>query len=101
MALIANLKHYLGEDLSLINIPAPAAALREFLGCIVEAVTSREPGDENHGTELSCRYGCESIIIAFYDKSNPSIIQWVCSTCDDKGHLTGWEGTIWDKTIEK
>ena len=43
MALIANLKHYLGEDLSLIKIPAPAAALRVFLGCIVEAVTSRDP----------------------------------------------------------
>jgi hypothetical protein len=97
MALIANLSHYLGEDLSLIKIPAPAAALREFLGCIVEAVTSRESSDENYGTELSCRQGCESIMIAFYDKTDPSVIYWSCSTCGDEGRITGWEGTIWDK----
>ena len=97
MALIANLKHYLGEDLSLIKIPAPAAALREFLGCIVEAVTSRDPDDINYGTELSCRQGCESIMIAFYEKMDPSIIHWSCSTCGDDGQIRGWEGTIWDK----
>jgi hypothetical protein len=100
MALIAKLSHYLGEDLSLIKIPAPAAALREFLGCIVEAVTSRDPDDENYGTELSCRQGCErseSIMIAFHDKADPSVIHWSCSTCGDEGQITGWEGTIWDK----
>ena len=97
MALIANLRHYLGEDLSLIKIPAPAAALREFLGCIVEAVTSRDPADINYGTDLSCRQRCESIMIAFYDTTDPSIIHWSCSSCDDEGQITGWESTVWDK----
>jgi hypothetical protein len=100
MALIATLRHYLGDDLSLIKIPAPAAALREFLGCIVEAVTARDPGDEDYGTELSCRQGCEiceSIMLAFHDKTDPSVICWTCSTCGDEGQITGWEGTIWDK----
>ena len=99
--LIANLKHYLGEDLSLIDIPAPAAALREFLGCLVEAVTSREPDDQNYATELRCRRCSDGIVVASFDKTDPSIIQWFCTCCDDKGQLTGWEGTIWDKTIQK
>jgi len=97
MTLIANLRHYLGEDLSLIKIPAPAAKVRKFLGCIVEAVTSRDPGDENYGTEIGCLKGCESIVIGFYDKTDPSIIHWSYSSCGDKGQITGWEGTIWDK----
>jgi hypothetical protein len=101
MALIANLKHYLGDDLSLIKLPGPAAGLREFLGCITEAVTLRDPEDEDYGTELTCRRGCESIIFAFYDETDASIIQWFCSSCDDKGQLTGWEGTVWDKRSEK
>ena len=67
MALIANLRHYLGDDLSLVKIPAPAAALREFLGCLVEAVTSRDPDDENYVTPLKCRHGsggCDGIAFA-------------------------------------
>ncbi len=98
MAFIANLRHYLGDDLSLIKIPAPAAKIREFLGCLVEAVTSRDTDDENYGTELGCRYGCENIIVAFFDKDDPSIIHWFCGGCEDKGQLTGWEGTVWDKS---
>jgi len=100
MALIANLSHYLGDDLSLIKIPAPAAAIREFLGCIAEAVTSRDPDDVNYVTKLKCRKGsggCDGDIIAFFDQDNPSIIKWSCMFCKDEGQLTGWERTIWDK----
>ncbi len=92
MALIANLRHYLGDDLSLIKIPAPAAKLREFLGCLVEAVTSRDPDDENYGTELGCRHGCDNIIVAFFDKDDPSIIRWFCGGCVEKREGTGWGG---------
>ena len=53
MALIVNLRHYLGEDLSLIKIPPPATALREFLGCIVESVPSRDPDENDDFTELA------------------------------------------------
>ena len=76
MALIVNLRHYLGDDLSLIKIPAPAAALREFLGCVAEAVTSRDPDDENYVTQLKCRNGsdgCDGDIIAFFDPKNSSV----------------------------
>ena len=104
MALIANLRHYLGDDLSLVKIPAPAATLREFLGCVVEAVTSRDPGQRKYMTALKCRYGstgCDGNIVAYFDPDDSSTIKWACMTCDDEGYLTGWEGTIWDKSSDQ
>ena len=101
MALIANLRHYLGDDLSLIKIPSPAAALREFLGSLVEAVTSRDPGDKNYNTQLKCRHGsdgCDGEVIAFFNPNDPLTIKWLCTVCEDEGQLTGWEGTVWDKS---
>ena len=103
MALIVNLRHYLGDDLSLVTIPAPAATLREFLGCLVEAVTSRNPEDENYVTLLKCRHGsggCDGDVIAFFDPNDSSIIRWSCAFCEDEGQLTGWEGTVWDKSSD-
>lgn len=97
MALIANLRHYLGDDLSLIKIPAPAAGLREFLGCIAEAVTSREPNDKKYSTHLQCRNKCGQNLIAYYSPDDRSIIKWFCNQCEDEGFLSGWEGTVWDK----
>lgn len=98
MALIANLRHYLGDDLGLIEIPVPAATLREFLGCLVEAVTSRDPDDENYVTPLKCRQGCDGDIFALFDPGDSSTIVWSCMSCEDQGMLTGWEGTVWDKS---
>lgn len=97
MAFIANLRHYLGDDLSLIKIPKPAAAIREFLGCVVEAVTSRDPDDENRITHLKCREHCNGDIFALFDPGDPSTIVWSCMSCEDRGMITGWEKTIWDK----
>jgi len=99
MAFIANLRHYLGDDLSLIKIPAPAAGLREFLGCTVEAVTSRDPDDKSYSTRIQCRKKCGMNVIAYYDPDNPAIIKWFCNQCDDHGLISGWESTIWDRRI--
>ena len=98
MALIANLRHYLGENLSLIEIPAPAATLREFLGCIAEAVTSRNPCEQNYGTNLRCWCCEDGIVVAYFDKADKLVILWRCTSCDERGQLTGWEGTLWDKS---
>ncbi|MHB9071834.1 MAG: hypothetical protein ACYC54_15850 [Sedimentisphaerales bacterium] len=102
MAFIAKLSHYLDDDLSLIKLPAPAAAIREFLGCIVEAVTSRDPDDINYVTQLKCRKGsggCDGDIIVFFNQDNPSIIMWSCMFCKDDGQITGWKKTLWDKRL--
>ena len=96
--LIANLTHYLGEDLSLIKIPPPAAMLREFLGCIAEAVTSRDPCDQDYGTDFGCRSCGDGIVVAYFNQVDRSVILWRCTSCDERGQLTGWEGTVWDKS---
>ena len=95
-----NLRHYLGDDLSLVKIPVPVAALREFLGCIAEAVTLRDSDEVNYVTQLKCckaSCGCDGHIIAYFEQDNPSIIEWFCMNCKEQGQLTGWKDTIWDK----
>ena len=101
MALIANLRHYLGDDLSIIDIPLPAAVLRDFLGSIVETVTSRDPDDKSYSTLIQCRKNCGHNVIAYYSPDDPSIIKWFCTKCDDEGLLSGWEDTNWDKRPKK
>jgi hypothetical protein len=97
MALIAKLSHYLGPDLKVVKIPGPAAALREFLGCIVEAVTSRDPDDLNNVTQVKCRKACGGNIMAHFDQGNHLSIRWSCTSCKESGLLSGWENTLWDK----
>jgi hypothetical protein len=103
MALITNIKHYLGPGLSVVKIPAPETTVREFLGCVVKAVTSRDPNDINCVTQLKCREGsdgCEGDIFAGYDQEDPSVIKWSCSSCGEYGLLSGWENTVWDNRWE-
>ncbi len=102
MALIVNIRHYLGDDLSLIKVPPEAATIREFIGCIIEAVTSRDPDDQDYVTTLKCRHGskgCDGEIFALFDISKPSIIKWFCSDCNDEGMISEWEMTLWDKRL--
>ena len=101
--LIADMKHYLGEDLSFIELPAPAAKLRDYLGSIVAAVTLRNDWETDNETPISCcrRPGhkrCEGNITAHFDEAEPSAIKWFCPLCGDGGYIRGWEGTFWDKT---
>ncbi len=101
--LIADLRHYLGQDLSIIELPAEAARLRDYLGSIVAAVTLRNDHETDKETPINCRKRpghkqCEGNIIAFFAEEDPSAIKWGCPFCGDGGYIRGWEGTFWDKT---
>ena len=101
--LIADLRHYLGQDLSLVELPAEAARLRDYLGSIVVAVTLRNDCETDNETPISCRRRpghkrCEGNVVAWFDEAEPSAITWVCPFCSDGGYIRGWEGTFWDKT---
>jgi len=96
------MRHYLGEDLSFIKLPAPATKLRDYLGSIVAAVTLRNDGETDSETPISCqrRQGhkrCEGNIVAFLDEIEPSAIKWGCPFCGDGGYISGWEGTLGDR----
>jgi len=101
--LIADLRHYLGQDLSLVELPAEAARLRDYLGSIVAAVTLRNDWESDKKTVISCRRypghkRCEGKITAYFDEKEPSAIKWLCPICGDGGYIRGWEVTFWDKT---
>jgi len=101
--LIADMRHYLGQDLSLIELPSPAAKLRDYLGSIVAAVTLRNDWETDNETPISCRRRsghkrCEGNIMAYFDEAGPSAIKWVCPLCGDGGFIRGRVGTAWDKT---
>jgi hypothetical protein len=101
--LIADMRHYLGEDLSSVELPAPAAKLRDYLGSIVAAVTLRNDRETDDQTPISCRRHpcrkqCEANIMACFDEAEPSAIRWFCPLCGDGGYIRGWQGTAWDKT---
>jgi hypothetical protein len=101
--LVADMRHYLGPDLGIIELPGPAAKLRDHLGSIVEAVTSG-PGLEQNDCVRSVRCRrrpghrrCEGEIIACFDEAEPSAIKWFCPFCGDGGYIRGWQGTAWDR----
>lgn len=101
--LVADIRHYLGQDLSIIDLPAPAARIRDYLGSIVEAVTSRNPQQEDYVTSVRCRRRpghrrCKGEIIACFDETEPSAIKWFCPFCGDSGYIRGWQGTAWDRS---
>ena len=99
---ITDIRHYLSKDLRNIELPAPAAKLRDYLGSIIEAVTARNPEQVDHVTEIRCRRRpkhrrCEGNVIAYFAEDDPTVIKWYCMFCSDSGYIRGWQGTIWDK----
>jgi len=100
---ITDIRHYLGQDLSIIELTDSAARLRDFLGSIIGTVTLRNPEEIDYVTEIKCRRRpghrrCEGNIVAYFGEEDPSAIKWYCTFCDDSGYIRGWQGTVWDKT---
>jgi len=100
--LIADMRHYLNEDGSLPDLPEPALNLAFHLGTIVGWV-SRFPSNKLQATNVPCRRRprrrrCLGEIQACLDP-NTGAIEWTCPFCSDSGTISGWEGTLWDKTI--
>jgi hypothetical protein len=100
--LTANMRHFLDDDGSLPDLPEPALALAFHLGAIVGWV-SRSPSMDLQFTNVPCRRRpsrrrCLGEIQACLDP-NTGTIEWTCPFCADSGTISGWQGTLWDKTI--
>ena len=100
MAWITDLRHFLNEEGSRADMPNRARKISDYFGYIVKAVTTRQ-GDEL-GTGVRCRRrpgrkSCPGEIIAFIDEEQA--ICWSCPVCGDNGLISGWEGTIWDWSV--
>jgi hypothetical protein len=100
--LIADIRHYLDDDGSLPDLPEPALKLAIHLGAIIGWV-SRFPTKDLQSTNVPCRRrpGRRRCLGEIQTCLIPGTgtIEWICPYCSDGGTITGWEGTLWDKTI--
>lgn len=100
---ITNMRHFLNEDGTIpVDLPGPALRLAKYFGSIVEAVSSRQDLENAH-TGVKCRRRpgrkpCGGEILAIIDKRNDFAINWHCSICDDNGLISGWQGTMYDRS---
>ncbi len=95
--------HFLDTLKPDVDIPGPARRLAEYLGKIVEAATSSPPLALLN-TEIRCRRRpgrkpCVGHIRLVRDDDEGEIV-WACTSCDDRGIISGWEGTPWDRSLD-
>ncbi len=100
---ITDMRHYLDEAGRLSSMPNAALSIALFLGSIVEWMTS-EPLANVHQTNVRCRRSpghvrCIGRIQAGYEEHG-EIIRWLCPICGDNGYIRGWQGTLWDRSVE-
>jgi hypothetical protein len=96
---ITDMRHFLGDDGKLPNMPGPALELALFQGAIVSWVTSPAGLDSSRTNVVSRRRPrrgrCATDIEAVLDEQGG--ILWHCPSCGDNGRISGWHGTPWDR----
>ena len=101
-----DIQHFLDADgYPAPGLPRPAERLMEYFGSIIEAVTGRNEKKAAKNTGVRCRRRpghrrCEGRILATSSEANAEAIEWECPLCSDRGFITGWRGSIWDRTVE-
>jgi hypothetical protein len=99
---VTDLRHFLNEDGSVAEMPRSTLKLANYFGRIVKAVTSRNKDVVATGIRCRRRPGhksCSGEIIASIDYQQNSVIVWSCPICGDNGTISGWEGTVWDWSV--
>jgi hypothetical protein len=100
---ISNIRHFLDDDGEIpYDLPGPAYQLASYFGSIVEAVTSRGK-IKMYETGIRCRRRpsrkrCHGEVLALIDGKSNFEIKWECPVCNDNGIISGWQGTLWDKS---
>ncbi len=94
---IVDMTHYEGLPPHLAE--GPAGRIAHFFGSIVSA-SSVSPLDVVVDSALFCRRRpgrrkCPGHLKVCRN-STSGIIEWYCSSCDDQGTISNWEGTSWD-----
>ncbi len=99
-----DIEHFLDVDgYPALELSRPAERLMEYFGSIIEAVTSRDNEKAMTTTGIQCRRRpghrrCEGRIVAGIAVETPEAITWECPLCSDGGFISGWRGSLWDKT---
>jgi hypothetical protein len=99
---VIDVRHYLEEDGDeLSTASGPALNLALFVTSIVAWVTDHLPQGDPH-TNVTCirrpgRRRCTGDIMAELDEASGSI-HWQCPWCGENGIISGWQGTVWDRS---
>ncbi len=83
------------------DLPGPALNLALYLGAIVSWAT-RGGSFEPERTNVSCRRRprgrrCSGEIVAALN-SKAGEVEWICPACGERGVISGWRGTRWDRS---
>jgi hypothetical protein len=99
MALKADLKHFLDEEGGVLELTEQARTVFKFLSKIVLSV-SESIEQSGVDVDLKCNtradgLSCEGDIEASHMETG--LIEWHCDTCEARGTISNWQGSIWDK----
>ena len=102
---VIDVRHYLDDNGQFAVKSGPARKLAEYVGEIIECVTSR-PSAGSGIIPVSCRRrpgrkACLGIVMAGYSESDRQTIVWQCQGCTDQGLISGWQETQWDRRFAK
>ena len=104
MEFVTNIQHFLNEDGSIPDsLPLEAEELLFFLIAIIETATTEYERSITISliSGLYCRkitkeYPSSRKIRVWIDPQTHQVC-WACPECGDKGTISYWEGTPWDK----
>ena len=100
-SLICDLRHYLDKKGRLDDLPGPMMSPAAHVGGIAAWVTSHRVLKVEL-TNIHCRRSpgrkrCLGIVAACFNPTKEFIF-WECPVCGDNGRISGWEGTLWDRS---
>ncbi|TSA28389.1 MAG: hypothetical protein D4R67_03810 [Bacteroidetes bacterium] len=93
---ITTLTHFLNEEGNIPQeMPKEARELASFTALIVDEATKDYPRPKT-STGIRCRKKkCTGTIDITIDTGN-EVIEWQCTTCNEGGRISGWQGSKWD-----
>lgn len=97
---VTDMDHFVDER---GQIPPRLPRIALYLGEIVAAASPLAP-DVVHTIEVSCRRRpghrrCVGRLLARHEPSTGTLL-WQCSQCDDRGYISNWQGSPWDRSSE-
>ena len=99
-----DLRHYIGDDGECAAMPDAAFRVAAFMFAIVDWVTIAGARAEATLTNVWCRRRphrrqCRGPIVARVEETSGSILWW-CASCGERGSISNWHGTLWDRRGE-
>ena len=98
---ITDLRHYLTADGRIAPAKGPAKRFAEFLTLVVAYATA-PPATQSGSPKVSCvgdpgRKRCGAVVEAAV-ADDTHAIHWYCPLCGNRGMISRWETTLWDRT---